>query len=303
MKYDKGESDMPLLYLAKVNLNSKIFDVYDKKLNLKDVCDDIYNNIQIGSDYMTTHEDKYNDSLGNTLSYTKRSTYTFQELEKIENGIVTGKLVRSFNKPTEKLDANTNKMIVTYNEENVSIYFYYDIYREMITFCERQTFGYNQFMEAFTYLLNKCVGRYEFQIFLQKDKNVLEEKMKALKAVHKVNATLIPPNSNEDDMNDLRQLVYMQQCIDTNSTKIKLEYASDNMKMESNVMKDIMTAVSRGYGDMTALGVNSEGVRCIVRSSHDAAYTSNISENITKEDINTESEKLITRFIDRKSVV
>ena len=119
MKYDKGESDMPLLYLAKVNLNSKIFDVYDKKLNLKDVCDDIYNNIQIGSDYMTTHEDKYNDSLGNTLSYTKRSTYTFQELEKIENGIVTGKLVRSFNKPTEKLDANTNKMIVTYNLKSI----------------------------------------------------------------------------------------------------------------------------------------------------------------------------------------
>lgn len=290
---------MPLLYLAKVNLNSKIFDVYDKKLNLRDVCNDIYNNIQIGSDYMTTHEDKYNDSLGNTLSYTKKSTYTFQEIEKRENGIVTGKLVRSFNKPTEKLDVHTNKMIVTYNEENVSIYFYYDIYREMITFCERQTFGYNQFMEAFTNLLNKCVGSYEFQIFLQKDKDVLEEKMKALKTVHKVNATLIPPNSNEDDMNDLRQLVYMQQCIDTNSTKIKLEYASDNMKMESNVMKDIMTAVSRGYGDMTALGINSEGLRCIVRSSHDAAYTSNISENITKEDINTESEKLITRFISK----
>ena len=84
-----------------------------------------------------------------------------------------------------------------------------------------------------------------------------------------------------------------------NNVLIQIEYASDNMKMESNVMKDIMTAVSRGYGDMTALGVNSEGVRCIVRSSHDAAYTSNISENITKEDINTESEKLITRFISK----
>lgn len=290
---------MPLLYLAKVNLNSKIFDVYNKKLKIKDVCDNIYNNIQAGSDYTTTYEDNYNDSLGNTLSYTKKSIYTFQEIEKKENGIITGKLVRSFNKPTEKLDTASNKMIITYNEENVSIYFYYDIYREMITFCERRAFGYNQFMEAFTYLLNKCMGEYEFQIFLQKDKNVLEEKMKSLKTVYRVNATLIPPNSNEDDINDLRELVYMQQCIDTNSTKIKLEYASDNMKMESNVMKDIMTAVSRGYGDMTALGVNNEGIKCTVRSSHDAAYTSNISENITKEDINTESEKLITRFLSK----
>ncbi len=73
---------MPLLYLAKVNLNSKIFDVYNKKLKIKDVCDNIYNNIQTGSDYMTTYEDNYNDSLGNTLSYTKKSIYTFQEIEK-----------------------------------------------------------------------------------------------------------------------------------------------------------------------------------------------------------------------------
>lgn len=290
---------MPLLYLAKVNLNSKIFDIYNENLNIKDVCDKIYNNIHAKVNYITTREDKYSDSYGNTLPYTKKSKYTFQEIDKKENGIITGKLVRSFNKPTEKLNKDSGKMIITHNEENVSIYFYYDVYREMITFCERQSFGYNQFMEAFTYLLNECVSIYEFQIFLQKDKNVLEEKMKTLKTVHKVNATLIPPNSNEDDMNNLRELVYMQQCIDTNSTKIKIEYASDDMKMESNVMKDIITAVSRGYGDMTASGINSEGLRCIIRSSHDAAYTSNISENITKEDINTESEKLITRFLSK----
>lgn len=30
---------MPLLYLAKVNLNSNIFDVYDKKLKFDDVFD------------------------------------------------------------------------------------------------------------------------------------------------------------------------------------------------------------------------------------------------------------------------
>lgn len=287
---------MPLLYLAKVNLNSKIFDVYNKKLEIKDVCDNIYNNIHTGTDYITTYEDKYNDSLGNTLPYTKKSKYTFQEIDKIENGIITGKLVRSYNKPTEKLDKSSGKMFITYNEENVSIYFYYDVYREMIAFCERQTFGYNQFMEAFTYLLNDSVNKYDFQIFLQKDKNILEEKIKTLKTVHKVNATLVPPNSNEDDMNDLRELIYMQQCVDTNSTKIKLEYISDDMKMESNIMKDIMTAVSRGYGDVTASGVNNEGLKCTIRS-HVAAYTSNISENITKEGINLESEKLITRFL------
>lgn len=290
---------MPLLYLAKVNLNSKIFDLYNAKINLTDVCKEIYKKINTETDFLTTHDCKYNDSYGNTCSYTQKSSYAFREIIKKDNKIISGKLVRSFNKPTEKLDKNTGKMITAYIEENVSIYFYYDVFREMITFCERQAFGYNQFMIAFTQLLNKCVDMYEFQIFLQKDKHVLEEKMKTIKTVYKVNATLIPPNSNEDDMDDLRNLMYLDQCKDTNATKIKLEYASPNMKMESKVIKDIMTAVSRGYGDMTAAGIDNDGQKCTIKSSHDAAFTSNIPENSTKENINIESEKLITRFLSK----
>lgn len=53
----------------------------------------------------------------------------------------------------------------------------------MISFCERQSFGYNQFIEAFTELLNQCVEKYQFKIFLQKDKDILEEKINSLKKI------------------------------------------------------------------------------------------------------------------------
>jgi len=36
---------MPLLYLAKVNLNSRIFEVYNKKLSIEEVCKQIYEKI------------------------------------------------------------------------------------------------------------------------------------------------------------------------------------------------------------------------------------------------------------------
>ncbi len=293
---------MPLLYLAKVNLNSKIFDVYNKKLNIKDVCDQIYANIHSEAYYTNEQEDKHNDPYGNTVKYIKKSKYSFQEINKETPDVITGKLVRTYTKPTEKFDEISNKMVNTYIEENISIYFYYDVYKEMITFCERQTFGYNQFMSAFTQLLNDCVGIYDFKIFLQKDKNILTDKMKELRTVHKLCATLIPPNPNEDDMEELRNLTYIKQCEDTNATKIRLEYVSNDMKMESNIMKDIVTAVSRGYGDLTASGINHEGQKRKIRSSHDAAYTFNIPENITKENINKESEKLILRFGSKLSV-
>ena len=289
---------MPLLYLAKINLNSNIFDVYDKKLALDDVFNVIYDKIIDEIDYKTKNKEKYTDIYGNPVVYIRESRYTFQEINKRENAIVTGKLVRTFNKPSEKLDEISNRMVTTYVEENVSIYFYYDVCKEMITFCERQSFGYNQFMNAFTHMLNKCVGIYEFEIFLQKDKAVLEEKMKNLNTVQRVRATLIPPNSNEEDLQELRgSLVYMQQCKEANATKMNLDYVSENMKMESKVMKDIITAVSRGYGDVTATGINISGRKQTISSSLDAAYTANIQDNIGEEEYNEESKNLILSFI------
>ena len=289
---------MPLLYLAKVNLNSNIFDVYERKLAFNDVFSLIYDRITDGTDYLTKNRERYIDSYGNPDVYIRESKYTLQEINKRGEGIITGKLVRTFNKPSERLDEFSNRMVTTYIEESVSIYFYYDVYREMIAFCERQSFGYNQFMNAFTHMLNKCVGVYEFEIFLQKDKDILEEKMKSLRSVQRVRATLIPPNSNEDDLQELRnELIYMQQCQEANATKMNLDYVSENMKMESKVMKDIMTAVSRGYGDVTATGINVNGRMQTVSSSQDAAYTANIQENIGEEDYNEESKNLILRFM------
>lgn len=292
---------MPLLYLAKVNLNSNIFDVYEKKLNIKDVSSLIYDKISTENNYVNRTKEKYLDSLGNDITFYKESLYSFQEIEKLDGGIVTGKLVRSFNKPSERLDEETNKMVTYYVKEAVSIYFYFDVYKEMIAFCERQSFGYNQFMIAFTQLLNKCATPYEFEIFLQKDENILEEKLKSLTCVQKVRATLIPPNSNEEGLDELtEELQYMRQCRDVNATKLELEYSSTNMNMDSKIMKDIKKAVSSGYGDVNATGINSSGRLQTVRSSQDAAYTTHICENIGKNDFNDESKNLILRFLTNK---
>lgn len=291
---------MPLLYLAKVNLNSNIFEIYNESLDIKDVSDLVFTNFSVDFNYTNRSKEKYIDSLGNDAFYFKESFYSFKEIQKYKTGIITGKLVRSFNKPSEIFDKNTNKMITSYVNEAVSIYFYFDVYNEMITFCERQSFGYNQFMNAFSYLLNKCTAPYEFEIFLQKDKDLLEEKLKTLSRVQRVKATLIPPNSNESDLKELRQeLLYMQQCQDVNAVKVEYEYSSSNMNMKSKVISDIKTAVSRGYGDVNATGINYSGRMQTIRSSQDAAYTATIRENINEEDFNEESQNLILRFLNK----
>lgn len=293
---------MPLLYLAKVNLNSNIFDVYNKILDIKDVSKHILTKFSSNDTFINITKEKYLDSLGNQNIYFKKSTYSFQEIEKNDEGIITGKLVRSFEKPSEKLDIKTNKMVTSSVEESVSIFFYFDVYKEMITFCERQSFGYNQFMIAFTQLLNKCTIPYEFEIFLQKDEDILEEKLKSLTSVTKIRATLIPPNnSNEDNLNLLSdERRYTSQFSDPNATKIEISYFSSDMNMESQIMKDIKKAVSSGYGDVNATGTNSNGRVQTVKSSQDAAYTAHIQEKINENDFKDESRNLILRFLSKR---
>lgn len=293
---------MPLLYLAKINLNSNIFEVYDNSLQLEDVLKNIYMNFNVGDRFELKTKERYIDELGNTEYYNKTSGYSFQEINKLEGNVVTGKLVRTFDKPSEELDPITNKMVKTTVQETVSIYFYYDVYKEMVTFCERQSFGYNQFMKSFVSLLNMIARPYEFEIFLQKDKDKLEEKLSTLVSVQKIRATLIPPNSNEDDLREFREeLEYMKQCQEANANKLDIEYESNDLKMDSKVMRDIKTAVSRGYGDLNAIGMNHNGRKQTIRSSQDAAYTTNIKENIKPIEFNEEAKNMIDRFISKLS--
>lgn len=288
---------MPLLYLAKVNLNSRIFEVYAKRLDIEDVSKQIYERLTSGASYSDNEQKKYTDTYGNLAYYSRDSKYTFQEIIK-SNNIITGKLVKTFNKPTETLDEVSKKMVTTYNRESVSIYFYYDVFKELITFCERQSFGYLQFSKAFAHMLNICIPVYEFEIFLQKDQNLLDEKLKNLKVVQKVRAKLIPPNSNEDDIQELRsESDYMAQCEDLNAYKLNVEYTSDNMNMDSRIMQDIKRAVSKGYGDMTVTGKNLNNRLVTINSSQEAAFTSNIRENIGERDFIEESKSLIDRFL------
>ena len=288
---------MPLLYLAKVNLNSDILKVYDGELNIKDICTIIYNRITDGNEYLDNEQRRYKDSFGNPTQYICNSKYTFQEIAK-SNNIIIGKLVKTFEKASEKLDENSNKMIDVFVEESVSIHFYYDVYNELIAFCERQSFGYKQFSRAFAKMLNSFVPEYGFEIYLEKDKDLLNEKLKNIDVVKKVKAKLIPPNSNDSDIKELASVPnYKLQCEDTNSIKMNIEYVSDNMNMDSKVMKEIINAVSNGYGDVTAIGLNKNNRVVSVNSSAEAAFTNNIKENIGGKEFIEESVNLIKRFL------
>lgn len=290
-----GRKEMPKLYLAKVNLNSRIFSVYDNELNIDDVLKTIFESVNQKEVYETSYKTTHTDSKGNIKRYKKISTYSFAEIEK-KDMIITGQVLRKYTKPKDAYNEKENKVITEYGEDSVSIRFYFDVRKEMVTFCERQCFGYNQFTTAFNQLLNKCVKVYDFETFLQKDSNQLEEKLKELYKVTRVKAVLIPPNPNANNFATIKE-----RCKAVNSNKVLLEYISDNMKMDSDEMKEIQEYVSCGYGDLTATGVNIRGKEQKISSCQDAAFSNDIDDNLSDDDYNEESKGLIVRFERYKS--
>lgn len=298
---------MSVMYLAKVNLNSKIFDIYENKLDLDTVLGEIYTNLNEGMIYEEESREEYIDKLGNIKKYTRKSKYQFAELQKEpeSNEVITGKVVRTYNRPSENLNEETKEVSDTYKSENISIYFYFDVKNELITFCIRQAFGYIQFTNAFNHLLNLTIDKYGFEVFLQKDKDLLAEKLKELKKVNKIKATLIPPNANEDDLQEFRQsLGYINDCKESNATKYKLELLGsekdDGLNIESKVIQDTVKAITKGYGDMNAYGVNGSGRSEIVKSNRDAAMTCMIDENIGKKEYDQEAKNFIARFLAKR---
>lgn len=159
-------------------------------------------------------------------------------------------------------------------------------------------------MTAFSHILNDNSKNYIFEIFLQKDQDVLQEKIKNLKIVRSVKATLIPPNSNEKDLEEFKSsLQYLNVCEETNANKYKIEMSTsdDNrsLNVESQYMKEIYNAASRGYGEMTAHGINQNGKRQTISSNLDAALTRNINDNMSKYDYDSEAENFILEFLSR----
>lgn len=293
---------MPLMYLAKVNLNSKIREVYKKNLDLVTVLNDVYKNFNDNIEYKEEKKIEYEDSQGNKKEFTRIEKYNFYELDKDEETqIVSGKLARSFKRPSE--EEVQGKIKKTFKEEMISIRFYFDVKKELIAFSVRRSFGYNQFTNAFKNLLDFMNKKYIFEVFLKKDKEQLEKKLKTLKFIKRTKAIIIPPNANNDELEELNNCVengYIKEAIEANAKKIKIELIETDdvgIDLQSRMLKDTISAVSKGYGDLTAYGVNKNNREAIIKSSTDAALTRVVPENLSNELYSEEASKFIASLI------
>ena len=309
---------MPLLHYAKVNINSNIFDVYDKKTSIQDIMKELFSSINVIEEYYKVETRTFRDDEGEERVVESREIYNFSEIEKDEdvNKLqITGKLIRRYPIVTEEFDETTRTSRRTVIQNNSSsIMFYFDLEKEIIVFSERQKFGTKQFLESFKELLNifhKDVG---FEIFLLQDPFTMKERLESAYKIRKIKSTVIPPNVNEEALRDLynKEVEEMKDANITKKTNVFEinEKSSQGINIKSKMVEEVLDTndayekFARGYGKLEVEGENRDGTLFKFDSEKDSLYQTQIPDR-EKNSLNKFIEygkKGITIFLGKKTI-
>lgn len=202
-------SNSVTLYYAKVNLNSShIFEVYDEKIDIKEILRKLYNSIQNNVEHTRI------DTVEGIETY--RATYLFDNVEKsIDNISIYGRLIKKSNIYANQRDEKNKPVKVAVpNEENIQ--FYFDVMKEAIVFNTTQRFGYNEFIEAMQILLSASINKiygyedeyYNFNVSLKRSNlnmDTLEKELEDLKNIESLRIDVIPPNPDDEVLQQIQR--------------------------------------------------------------------------------------------------
>lgn len=141
--------DNRLIYFAKVNLNSSIFEVYEKKFSMDEVFAAIMQ--QVNEDEIFIKHDNYNEN------GIKNIKYKLQNVRKLENDLIVAKIIKTAPIFIKKYDKNQSMAITEAISNDEVIPFYYKVDNEIIAFSRTQRFGQVEFCNAFAHILNQCM--------------------------------------------------------------------------------------------------------------------------------------------------
>lgn len=308
---------MALIYYAKLNLNSEIFKTqpYGGYISIKDELEKLYELINDSVEYESIGNTYVNKSTGNLSA--NKDIYNFSKLTKVNNEqecYISGSIVRRFPYYGEQYDENIKESkAVKYENHSSSIRFYFDVYKEIITFTIRNNFKQRQFVDAFKNLVNKCSKDREFEVFLINDPFTIKERLDKAYKITKIKSTVVAPNVNEDHFSDLEQIHdrKTQEMKDANVTKKTdiLQISRRNsrsIKRESELVKRVLNETTykmyeKGYGQLEVEGEYKDGSKFNLDSKKDAAYVSIIDDRYKNDTsyFEEESRRGIVIYLDK----
>ncbi|MGH4051264.1 MAG: hypothetical protein ACREVX_07910 [Clostridium sp.] len=290
---------MAIMYFAKFNVNSKVPDVRRGKTTFDKILDELFKKIDDNTtyNYRAYNNVKQDDNTYEKVMYID-DRYIFSELEKnYEEKYIMGKLIRRYNIHGEAYDEESKKSIKTTHENSSSILFFFDIRKEIIAFCTRGNFGYNQFNRAIKGLAEEYLPEMEFEVYLQKNIYSIEDELKKFKRINKISANIIPPNSNGNDLEALERRD-VEKLGQAGVTKKQVSYYASSkndygIDTEADFIQSTFLQCSIGYGDFVTEGINHKNEKYVFKSNEGA-----LLERVIKDE-----EKDDTKIFKERAVI
>lgn len=267
---------MATIYFAKVNYDN-MHEIYHEKRSLQEINKKVFSLLNINTIYKKI-EIKKTDS-GDEVE--KQKEFEFFNLEKHDNDIIIGNLIKKDYLYLKKLNKATEEVELRKEENDESILFFYDTQNEVIAFHKNQRFGYLEFIQGFEGLLNLIFDREEekFTVGLYNNNISIDEVFNDLKKIGKIKELtieVIPPNVNSEELEEIKkeQDRVLKQLDEANVTRKTTLYKSNTEKginIENSMILDNINEfrylnknwsevdiLNRTYGEITATSMSGQ---------------------------------------------
>lgn len=256
---------MTSIYFAKLNINNEIYEVYDKKVEIKKLRSDIFNAI--------------NNSV--ILDKGDKGQYKFSDIDYSDDGLkLVSKLghikpgVHSTYDPEEdtaidKADPNKIEYVV----------FYLDLDKELIGYTTNNSIRKEKFIRVFQELIAESTGL-GIDLELVNNKEKFEDKFRDINILKKVIVTMVPPNDDEEDFEALFGAV-SNLAKDARVTSAKQEYSTrrkDGLVKASKLVQLIKHGSYMGYAEAKFTGKDSSG-RNLTVTTKETPWKAEINNN------------------------
>lgn len=283
-----------ILYFAKVNINSHIQEVYKEQKSKNEVLDNIFNKIRDNAECIN----KKTIKKGKKLFFHNVKFY-FSSIEKIDNDgekAIYGKLVKESTVPIKQKNRRTGTVEAKEIEYIEEIPFYFNLYKEVISFYTANRFKQKEIPLALKQLINFCTSDeneiFNFEVaLLRKGLKVeeIKEELGKLGKLKQLKITIIPPNVDDDILDEIIAKAdgEVKNLKEGNLTEYVVEFTSrdkDGINLNATLINDELDKVGNIHSKITSEQATSkEYVRVEGRTISGENYSTKKGAPITQE--------------------
>lgn len=280
------------LYFSKVNLNSHIYNAYNKKSELNKILTLLYT--KINDNIIYEKEITGFDTDGN--EFNSLVTYKFYSIEKFDkdlNYTITGRIIKKMNIFINNLNEDTGEVVKTPVEHSEVIDFYFDVFKEIVCFHTTNRFGYVEFNDIFKELINLSMSddpeKYYFDVSLWRQGLNLSDIRKQLIKLGKIETLkidIIPPNPDDDLLDNIQNNgeEFLEKYKNGNVTHRSILFTSkapEGLNLDADIIDNELQSIENIHSSLTSEEATRNGyVSLDAISKHGRTYTTEDSKPI-----------------------